>query len=203
MLGQGQVGPQVSNDGATPAMRLGRSAEVVVQELHGRYYETARRGALFYASVAAVALTSLNATATGLILWNPNNSGVNMVLQKAMVQVIVTSASMTSIGFAFGVQAVVPTSVTAVATTGSCYLANNAGNVKAYSAATLAVAPGLLLNFAHNTAAIATTGVDGLVTDFEGSIVVPSGYALVLNAGGAASAASAVNATVLWEEVPL
>ena len=126
-----------------------------------------------------------------------------MVLQKAMVQVIVTSASMTSIGFAFGVQAVVPTSVTAVATTGSCYLANNAGNVKAYSAATLAVAPGLLLNFAHNTAAIATTGVDGLVTDFEGSIVVPSGYALVLNAGGAASAASAVNATVLWEEVPL
>lgn len=203
MLGQGQVGPAVASDGNTPPIRLGRSGEVVVQELHGRYYETAKRGGLFFASVAAVALTSLNATATGLILWNPNNSGVNLVLQKAMVQVIVTSASMTSVGFAYGVQAVVPTSVTAVAAVGSCYVSNSAGNVKAYSAATVAVAPTLLASFAHNTAAIATTGVDGLVTDFEGSLIVPSGYVLCLNAGGAASAASAVNATVFWEEVPV
>lgn len=44
---EGQVGPQIVTDGAFNEFRLGKTAEQVVQELHGRFYEQNYRGVLF------------------------------------------------------------------------------------------------------------------------------------------------------------
>jgi hypothetical protein len=55
----------------------------------------------------------------------------------------------------------------------------------------------------HNTAAINTVGIDAVVWDLEGSIIVPPNTVIGLAALGAASAASAVTASLLWEEVPV
>ena len=46
---QGQVGPVSLQDGVNAPIRQGRTAEVVVPELNGRYYEQAVRGNMFMA----------------------------------------------------------------------------------------------------------------------------------------------------------
>lgn len=56
---------------------------------------------------------------------------------------------------------------------------------------------------AHNTAAIATTGVDQLGGDFKGKWIVPPGGVICLAALGAAAAAAGFSSTLTWEEVPV
>ena len=86
MLIQGQVGPsstQSNTPGATPAIRQGQLGDVIVTELHGRYYEQAYRGNLFTLSVStAAAVTAYVGAAAGtpqLAVYNPLNSGKNLV----------------------------------------------------------------------------------------------------------------------------
>ena len=51
---EGQVGPQTAFDGMETPPRLGKSAEQIVTELHGRYYEQVYRGNVFFAAAQAV-----------------------------------------------------------------------------------------------------------------------------------------------------
>lgn len=82
MLMKAQAGMQTVNDGQWAAVRGGRAGEIIVQQLHGRYYEIARRGQVFIASTAAagLALPIFSATAQLFMLWNPNDSGFNLEL---------------------------------------------------------------------------------------------------------------------------
>src|SRR6266849_5565966 len=92
---QGQVGPQVLSDGATAVVRLDRSGAEVIQELHGRYYETAFRKAVFSGGNAAGVTTTVGTatTYTGLCLSNPVGSPVNLVLNKVNVDFAVAAAA--------------------------------------------------------------------------------------------------------------
>ena len=109
----GQVGPTTQADGNTPAIRLGRSAEVVVDELHGRFYETTYRGntftggmqltsisnATFGVAAATSATLATAAASTPIIgLWNPLASSVNAVLLQAQVSAINTALQVTGAG---------------------------------------------------------------------------------------------------------
>jgi hypothetical protein len=58
------------------------------------------------------------------------------------------------------------------------------------------------MNLFHNTAAIATTGVDKMDGDFDGIFTIPPGYVVVLSAITAAVAASGMTSTLTWEEIP-
>src|SRR5438132_11421593 len=87
---QGQVGPGTFSDGTLPEIRLGRSAEVIVQELHGRFYEQVFRGNVFSIgcsltalSAATIALTASSQPIVGV--WNPSTSPVNLVILQAML----------------------------------------------------------------------------------------------------------------------
>ena len=53
---EGLVGPDVLQDGVRAKLRLGRAAEGVVTELHGKYYEQNYRGNLYIAAQAATGL---------------------------------------------------------------------------------------------------------------------------------------------------
>lgn len=203
MLFSGQVGPGAFSDGTAQPARLGKTGEIIVQELHGRYYETAKRFGLFYSYSPVATVTSANSTATGHIIWNPANSGVNMVLQKVSLIISVTSATMTGLTLGLNAQAAAPTGLTAIGTSGATFLGGASSQAKAYSAATLASTPLIFAGLMHNTAAINTTGVDQMVIDLEGSFIVAPGNVVSLSALGAASAASAVTSTILWEEVPV
>lgn len=198
------VGPQVKADGAEHAQRSGKSGEVVVTELHGVYYETTYRGKMFFSTCTAKTLTASNTTATGHLIWNSSNqtgSGVNLVLCQIGIGVSVTSASMTGIALGQFVQAAVPTGTTAATQAGATFLGQAVGSGLSYSAATIANAQTNVAILMHNTAAIATTGVDSIFVDLRGSIIVPPGYGVSLVALGAASASSAVTSSIFWEEI--
>lgn len=83
MLIQGTViDPSMAStaDGLTPNFNMGRANEMLVAELHGKYFEQCYRGNVFYASTATagVVIPIANFTATftpTYTIWNPAGSG--------------------------------------------------------------------------------------------------------------------------------
>lgn len=192
-------------------VRLGQQGDQLISSLHADYYEQAVRKNLFFSHSIARA-TSLPATAMiGNILWNPPDSGVNLALVKWASSVHVTSATCTGILLAAGYSASAPTTTTVADNSGSTFLnlsgaTNNIfvkGKVQAYALATFLIAPVAVCLLHHNTAAIATTGVDGMFDEPKGIWVVPPGGFLCVAAQGAAAAAASHTSTLVWEEVPV
>lgn len=188
--------------------RIGQQGDLIVSELHGRYYEQAARKNMFFALSKARA-TSLGATSQiGLVVYNPADSGVNLSLTKWTSAVVATSAALTGLVLGLGYQATTPTTVTAADATGSTFgqlqtaTVFNAGKAKAYSIATLLAAPLDAWLLHHNTAAINTVGGDQFTGDLEGMFVIPPGGLATIQALGAAAAASGHTCSLAWEEVP-
>ena len=193
----GQVGPQLASDGTNPIVRMGRTAELVVQQLHGRYCEQVVRGNMFrVANQAAVTTTAALATTwTGLAISNPSGSGVNAVVN------LFTAAQ-----FAVGAAACVGIMTGAGAAAGSlvpsnCFQGGPTGKVMASAGATIAT-PVLQYVFGQ-CGSLATTGyglTPGLVVDLEGSLIIPPGFF-------AASYTTIATTSALifgfqWEEIP-
>lgn len=208
MLFQGQYVPRVPTSRASgnPNVEQLWLGELGISEVMPRYSALAKSGMLFSARGALQTLSVVGTAMTGLIVWNGSavTSGVDLHLLKASGNVAVTSATMTGIALArFVGQTAAPTTPTA-ATVVNSYLGGAAGSATAYTAGTVAVAPVAIFDVLHNTAAIASTGEDaGFLIDFEGSIVVPPQTGVCFAALGAASAASAVNLSLLWAELPV
>lgn len=193
----GQVGPQLASDGTNPIARMGRTAELVIQQLHGRYYETTYRGSMFrVANQAAVTTTAALATTwTGLAISNPANSGVNAIVNK-----------FTCAQFAVGAAAAIGIMTGAGAAAGSlvpsnCFQGGATGRVTASAGATIGTP---ILQYVFGQAgSLATTGygvTPGLVVDLEGSLILPPGFY-------AASYTTIATTTALifgfqWEEIP-
>jgi hypothetical protein len=194
-----------------PDLRITQQGALVVTQINGDGYESAIRRNT-YSSMAIARATSLGSTTmVGHILWNPPDSGVNLVLRKWSSSVHVTSATTTGILLAAGYQSTQPTAVTAVDRIGSTYLtvqgATNqlwrTGKVQAYAAATLLFAPLAVWLLHHNTAAIATTGVDGMFDDIESFFIAPPGGIICMMAQGAAVAAAGHTSGFIWDEIPV
>lgn len=189
--------------------RIGQQGDLIVSELHGRYYEQAVRRNMFFALSKARA-TSIGATAQiGLIIYNPSDSGVNLSLTKWISAVVATSATLTGLVLGLGYQATTPTTVTAADAQGCTFsllqsaTVFNQGKARAYSIATLLAAPLDAWLLHHNTAAIAITGGDQFTGDLEGMFIVPPGGLATIQALGAAAAASGHTCSLAWEEVPI
>ena len=123
MLIQGQVGPsspQSLSAGTNPTVRIGQLGDVVVSELHGRFYEQAYRGNFFRTgTTAVVAGTANHGTTNGLSatlataaagtpmlgVWNPPTSTVNLVLTQAVLEAYMNTVT-TPVPFAALVWAV-------------------------------------------------------------------------------------------------
>lgn len=186
------------SDGSQPIIRAGQQGDLIVSELHGRYYEQALRGNMYrIASQAAVTTTAgLATTWTGLAISNPAGSGVNAVVNLFSVGQFAVGAAgvvgiMTGAGAAAGT--LVPKNAIVNGTT---------GKVTASAGATIAT-PVLDITIGQ-VGSLATTGyglTPGLVVDLGGSLIIPPGFF-------AASFTSIVTTTALqfgfqWEEVPI
>ena len=183
----------------------GLAGELVLTELLPRYSTLVKLGKVFTARSALQTLSVAGTAMTGLIVWNssPAGSGVDLHLLKASGNVAVTSATLTGIAVAYGKgQVSTPGTVTA-AVQSNDYIGGGLGYGTAYTIATMTNAPVAQYDVLHNTAAIAVTGEDsGFQLDFEGSIIVPPQQYVTFVALGAASAASAVNLSLKWAELP-
>lgn len=191
--------------------RIGQQGEQMVSQLHPPLYEQAVRRNLFFSTSLARATSLAAAAMVGNIVHNPVDSGVNCAVTKWQSSIHVSSATCTGIMLAVGYSTTTPTSVTVADTVGSTYAtlagATNAVLVqpkaRAYALATFLIAPVVVWHLHHNTAGIATTGVDSMQGDLLGAIVVPPGGFFCMVAQGAAAAAAAHSSSLMWEEIPL
>jgi hypothetical protein len=210
MIGEARVGRISTSSGQPSALRADDGAALSIQ-LSGDYSEPALRGRLFYAYCAANAMTlpAGYATAIGLILWNPPTTGVNLVLGKWSIAMIAASSTCTGFTLSAGIQLTVPTAGanTAYADSWGNTLVvvptPTVGKALAYSKAVLANAPTPVWILAHNTAGILANGADILTGDLGGAFIVPPGYAVSINALGAAAAATSTVSSLFWEERPI
>jgi hypothetical protein len=207
MLIQGEVGPSSSSSigsGANVNIRQGQLGEVIVNELHGRYYETAYRRALFTGASTAGTVTTvgLATTYTGFVLANPVQSPVNLVINKVGIAFLVAFAAASAVGIMTG-QSFTPLSGLATnASAKSAFVGAPAGNGVVYSGATLSTPTLHTVLYTGLTGAITTTPGFLNQTDLEGSIILPPGGFAAIYTSTASGAASLI-ASMQWEEVPL
>lgn len=196
LVGAGQVN---SASGVVNAYnRIGRQNDVIVSNLHGKYYEQAYNGKMFVvANQAAVTTTAALATTwTGLAISNPTGSGVNAVVNLfSCAQFAVGAAGavgiMTGSGAAAG--SLVPR---------NCLVGSPTGSVTASAGATIATP--VLERVFGSLGSLATTGyglMPAAIWDLDGALIVPPGYF-------AASYTTVITTTALifgfqWEEVPI
>jgi len=206
MLVQGQVGPVASTQSLSPGIqapaRAGNMGDLIVSELHGRYYEAAYRRALFNAANQAAQATSVAlATAyTGLVLSNPIGSPVNLVLNKVGIALTAAPAAIAAIGLMAGYNSGANVTHTTPGTPRNKFFgAGAAGSGLVDTAATLPTAPVLVEPLMGGFTAAALPGVGPALVDVEGGLILPPGaYAAIY---------SLTSITGLfsfdWEEVPV
>jgi len=213
MLTQGQVGPVTATSsigsGTLTPTRLGNMGDAIVSELHGRYYEANYRRNKFYGSNGAtpsVTTLALATTYTGLCLYNPAGSTVNLVIDKVGYSFLVAFAAASTIGLMVGYSAAGIVTATAAASPGaSSFVGVGAtGQGKVALSATLVGTPTLHTVFGQGlTGAITTVpAIQNTIYDFEGSVILPPGaYAAIYTS--TVSGAASLAASFQWEEVPL
>lgn len=212
MLIQGQVGaPSTSmTAGATPPIRQGQLGDMIVSQLHGRVYETSYRKQYFSCALTTGTTTSaaLATSFTGLMLYNPPNSTVNVSVNKIGMSFGVAFAAAAAIGVMVG-QTMTPLATFSAANTRvqNMFINGPAGQAVAYNSATIASAepglPKLLQVFGQGmTGAITTVPqIAGHFVDMEGGLILPPG-AYMATYTSTASGASSLFASFTYEEIP-
>lgn len=202
----GQVGPQALGDGvSTQPLRQGKTSELIVSELHARYYETVYRRAMFSGAITGqVTTVGLATTYTGLVLSNPVGSAVNLVVNKVGYGFAVAFVAPAIIGLFTGYNIATNVTHTTPVTPRSQFFTGAGGGVGLLdSSATLPTAP--TLNTILDAATTATTAVPPLphgLIDLEGAIVLPPGAYIGFYTSTASGAAGG-SFSFSWEEIPV
>lgn len=221
----GQVGEQqIANGTGLQPFRQGNLGEIVVQELHGRFYEQVYRGHTYSNGMTVTALSantiSLTATTTPILgVWNPTTSGVNVVLLQAAIQSYINTFTTpvsagsfvwaSSTGNAAISTGTAPFNRKTLASTGSqakgmafVALTGLTNNLVIFEGADFLSPTGLTYGtIVAPTAGTSLTSFGG-VQNIDGSIVVPPGGVIAL-LNTTSTTTMSVNGRLLWEEVPL
>lgn len=226
MNAEGQVGPQILQDGAHNPVRLGRLGSLIIAELHGRFYEQTFRGNTFSTGMTITALSAntitLTASTTPILgVWNPGNSTVNLAIMQATLSYFANTLTTPAPpgvfvwASSFGNNAIstgnAPYNRKTMSSVGSSAKAFNlspaltglTNNLVIFEAMDIPQ-PGTLAAgtiTASTTTSNATVGQLG-VQNFDGSLIVPPGGVLAL-LNTTSSTTYSVTGRLLWEEVPL
>jgi len=213
MLINGQVGAPAASSasGSNPILRQGNLNDLIVSELHGRYYEGAYRGARFGGAMQAVLATAtiagLSTSITGAsVLANPNGSSVNLVIEKFGVGFVVAPAAPLVFGLATGQSTTALSGTLTSLAPKSKKLGSGfqpQGQLYCSAAITLPVAPTVDVVLGQlDQGAVTVSNTNSGIFDLEGSIILPPGGFAVFWTS-AVLAASAHIASWQWEEVPV
>ena len=206
MFNEVLVGAQTNmSDGLVAKARAGRQGDQIISELHGRYYEQTYRNNMFFGATQALVTTTvgLATTYTGLVLSNPINAAVNLVLNKAsMMQSVIQATQVEAFAIATGFNAATNVTHSSAVTPRSCLIGSGKTPVGLTDvSATLPTAPFYSI-FVTNTGTIAADSTGLQVVDLEGSIIlIPGAYALWVTPAQASVAGMWFS--FQWEEVPI
>ena len=173
----------------------------------GKYYELARRGALFHAATATggVSIASLTLTTTApFALYNPKGSNADLVLLEVAMSYLSGTFGAGNLFYAGSLDpnqaAITGTAITAV----PGRLGRSTGQGAPLTTATVPASPVILRNFCSTGAALATTADRPyvIVDDVAGSIIVTPGCAVSIQGVTLAGTSPLVHFSALWAEVP-
>lgn len=208
---EGMSGVQALTDQVPSIARMGKQGEVMVSELHGRYYEQTYRGNVFMLSVStAAAVTAFSGGAGGtpmLAIYNPVGSGKNAAILKSTLGNVVAAsvAGTVAFGLYFGQTAAITQATTTTPT--NCATLAAAGSVMtgfrniALTSSTAATNVHALGSYYWATAAGAIQ-TPNAPADLEGSLIIPPGSYVALGGSAALTSATWIGSLV-WEEVPV
>lgn len=194
-------GPLWGTTGAPAPLTAGLSGAQRVQDGHSRYSDSATRGLMYTGGNAAAQAVSvaLTTTYTGLILWNPIGSGVNLVPVSVAWALSVAPAAIASIGLIGGY------SSTGIVTSGGALvpiatrLDAGAGRGKVNGTATLVGTPTWIDQLMGGFTAAALPSSPLVCCELAGKFVIPPGGYIAV---GALTAVTGLGAFV-WEELPV
>lgn len=215
-------GPLPGATGTSVPFRADVTGAQVVTDGHGRFTEAALRGTLFSGGMTTTSISNstfttgtLTASCTPIIgLWNPVNSGKNLVVLQVRVQFIVTALNRTGGGgFVWAVstgQSAISTGITALS---RLSLANSGGVGKVYANTALTGLSGSLVvqeaaGVQGGPMPVSGTDVLGVVPyhaaavdNVDGGMILAPGAVIALLATTTPVGLSAAS-SILWEEVP-
>ena len=201
-------------DGSTGTLNFGRSYDLIVSELNGKYFQHAYRGNIYYSSTAtAGVVVPIASTLTPTYsFWNPAGSGKIAVPIAALIGWSATTAALGTLCWTATTNAGSGISTTAPFVafgTGTPVNANlGSGKVSVMRVAnggttTLVAASTFYRNTGMSiTATTAATSVaPGWVwrDDFDGTSVITPGNAIHLM--GSTAIAISANVTLIWAEL--
>ena len=203
---EGVVGPFRAQEGSPSNLRQGKDSELIVQELHGRYYEQVFRKNVFLAHAIVTAPAAYTATVAvgGPLIWNPLNSGVNVAILGVGIGTTVVTTVAAVLGLTGATaQQVAPTATTAIDSKTNMYIGGGLGSTFAYRIGTVTVAGSFFMPIAQLHTGALTVDNTGLSwTDLGGALVIPPGCW-----GGVAASVAATTAVcqiaMLYEEIPV
>ena len=208
---EARSGDVTVSDGAPRELRLGSKGELFTSESVGKYYEIAKRGQLFHASMQAGSAlgVALTATAVTLTLYNPSTSTVNLAVLQCGISITtqqVTTATVENIVYAANVDpsAAIPATTTS-ATIRPGLLGLNAGQGKAFTAATLPAAPVVvrpfpLAAFMQITTQIAQPNL-AAIDNIDGAISLAPNTCLTIQGLATTTGVSGI-VSFTWAELP-
>ena len=198
-----QIGPISPSPSGTPLLRTGPTAELVMSEMYGKYYEATRLGLVFTSiqAIAGLALLTSTSTTINYALFNPPASGKKAILIKQTFGYI--SGTMTAGAIMYAVNTALTNAVTGTALT----ITNNlnggpSSSLQAFSTATVVAMTNLRpAKYSQVVqAATATNAPFQFDEDLDGSIVLPPGGALGI--GGNIALGTVVVCSTTWIEIP-
>lgn len=202
------AGEQNVGNGTTPPAAGTRQGTQLVDGLHGKYVEQARRQRIFWASaiVTAPVIFSTAAGTGGPLLYNGSSatSGVMCaILGISLNQSVVTTVA-AGIGLTGG-PTTAPTSTTAIDGLTNGYIGAAAGQVSAYRIGTPSAAGTFFMPLAdfHTGALTTEAGNGGSWIDIGGAIIIPPGGYFASLAASATASTLVMRATILYEEIPV
>ena len=203
-----------SADGTQVPMVVGRGGDHLVSEVHGRFYQMAYRGNLFYARspVAGTIIPIDTDTTAGHYKWgllNPSGSNVNLELLQVRAELSATSTYIAGAVYLVAFSGPVLTVILAGTTTTLSGAVQNAlllgGNTPKSSVLSVyTVAASQADN--HLTAigsfdAITTAAGPKLLRNFDGGMIIPPGTMIGVN--GSAAQTSIAHIEFMYAEVPV
>ncbi len=205
---QATVGPDNNNPGAgsSGAVRRGPEGGVYSSPITARYQAAVLRGNVYGVAnqTGVTSQAGLSATTPVLTLYNPADSGVNLVLWYASAIFMVAFAATSEVWLAASTDATAAAVTGTATTTDRNMLIGSSGNQKASPllAATLPAAPIALSQLGVGlTGAITTAPVANAVERwYDGGIILKPNTAVSIQTG-TASGAIATLCEYIWEEV--
>jgi hypothetical protein len=198
-----QVGPQATKlqTGTNANLRQGNQTDLMVSELHGKYYEQVYQGNMYFGANSAAQATTvaLATTYTGLVLSNPLASGKNLVLINASFALSVAPAAIAPIMLFVGFSATTNVTHTTPVVPQGNLVGTVAGVGKLDSSATLTGTPVWALPLYGGFTAAALPNPSTAPFDVAGLLVIPPGGYVGIGSLTAVTGFGSLH----WEEVPV